>query len=410
MSHNLAYISPRMMVMGGRDVDELAAGGIFYLYLLSQRTTNKGTSVSTAASLHVAHAGRYKLMDLTCGDDDIEHVTDDDIKITFEIVDKYPITPGTPGSFEGGTKLCMLIDAFLEHDGKNVIVLFCKSGLGRSCMVAAMYLLHSGGAGSAAEAYNLVRRARVRPTHIDAVRLLNPSQLRMLYYYETLLHYDTCTVYTMLLTHVRMTTVPHFDASIVKGGCSPHLVVSVLRREELNASLWEPYCIYNLDNQQRRFSGGGSVSKKTAAVASSSAVKKFKHYSKDEHEFVDFDLHKDGQDKVMNTYVRGDVVLSFFSEGERMCQVCFNTAFVEDNYLCFDRDMVDLACDDTLFRTFDAGFKIEVFLSRVPDVPSVNIISDASSDQFENFNKTGVEAANYIKIDELFDDSAIYHE
>jgi len=45
----------------------------------------------------------------------------------------------------------------------------------------------------------------------------------------------------------------------------------------------------------------------------------------------------------------------------------FHTAFIERNFLVFDKVVVDKACKDKHCRTFDAQFKVEVYLHRVDD-------------------------------------------
>ena len=50
-----------------------------------------------------------------------------------------------------------------------------------------------------------------------------------------------------------------------------------------------------------------------------------------------------------------------------MCHLWFHTAFIERNFLVFDKVVVDKACKDKHCRTFDAQFKVEVYLHRVDD-------------------------------------------
>jgi len=50
-----------------------------------------------------------------------------------------------------------------------------------------------------------------------------------------------------------------------------------------------------------------------------------------------------------------------------MFHLWFHTAFIERNFLVFDKVVVDKACKDKHCRTFDAQFKVEVYLHRVDD-------------------------------------------
>lgn len=51
----------------------------------------------------------------------------------------------------------------------------------------------------------------------------------------------------------------------------------------------------------------------------------------------------------------------------KMCQIWINTAFIERNFLVFDKSVIDRACKDKHNRAFDADFKVEVYLHRVDD-------------------------------------------
>ncbi len=56
-----------------------------------------------------------------------------------------------------------------------------------------------------------------------------------------------------------------------------------------------------------------------------------------------------------------------------MCQIWINTAFIERNFLVFDKSVIDRACKDKHNRAFDADFKVEIFLHRVDDDNNIDI-------------------------------------
>lgn len=56
-----------------------------------------------------------------------------------------------------------------------------------------------------------------------------------------------------------------------------------------------------------------------------------------------------------------------YSKDDKMFHLWFHTAFIERNFLVFDKVVVDKACKDKHCRTFDAQFKVEVYLHRVDD-------------------------------------------
>ena len=67
----------------------------------------------------------------------------------------------------------------------------------------------------------------------------------------------------------------------------------------------------------------------------------------------------------------------------KMCQIWINTAFIERNFLVFDKSVIDRACKDKHNRAFDADFKIEVFLHRVDDDDDIDIATYADDDNEE---------------------------
>jgi C2 domain of PTEN tumour-suppressor protein len=218
-------------------------------------------------------------------------------------------------------------------------------------MLAASYLLHSGGSLSADEAVSIVCQQRT-PQSNRALSV--PSQIRYVNYYEKMLRVDEVICYTYRLSHIRLTTIPNFDASVTSSGCVPYVIVSLqAQKENEDAIKWQARTIFN----QLTFEKKESLRRYGVA-----------------DQAIDFDISR------FNVDVRGDVTLSFFSLDEKMCQVCFHTAFIEENYLVFDKSVVDLACDDISHRTFEANFKIEVFLSRVEDLKELNLVSNSDEE------------------------------
>ena len=204
-------------------------------------------------------------------------------------------------------------------------------------MIAA-YLIHSGICTNAEDALALFGRER---TH-DNKGVTIPSQIRYVHYYEALLRRNEAISYTYKITHIRFITVPNFDPSITGGGCDPYVVVKMLFPE--NESVSNRYKTKTVFHQYKE-------------------LKKVKKYYPNEKfvnlDFTPFDLR-----------VRGDVNLTFYdhdtySSDDKMCSLWFNTAFVERNFLVFDKSVIDRACKDKLNRAFTSDFKVEIYLHRV---------------------------------------------
>ena len=87
-----------------------------------------------------------------------------------------------------------------------------------------------------------------------------------------------------------------------------------------------------------------------------------RHFKKDER-FVDLDCSQH------RLYISGDIKLEFFDKDQyttdKMFHCWFNTGFIENNYLCFEKSVVDRACKDKENKVFDPNFKLEIFLHKV---------------------------------------------
>jgi protein-tyrosine phosphatase len=262
-------------------------------------------------------------------------------------IDHCGIMAGTPGALKQILRVCVTTDTYLAKEERNLVVILCRAGKGRSGMIAACLLLHLGLAMSADAAVSTVYQSRGCT--------LFPSQIRYVNYYERLLRSPTGEYsQTLRLNAVRFTTIPSFDSSIVNQGCSPVLALGVLGQvAELTAlDSSAPFLSHVLFNQKE------TAGKKKAAF-----------YSKTKGEK---EIELDYRDHAI--YVRGDTVLAFFSGDMKMLQVCFHTAFVEANYLSLDLETTDCAHRDLAHNIyFDRNFCLELFFSRVRDVPELNI-------------------------------------
>lgn len=234
-------------------------------------------------------------------------------------------------------------------------------------MIAA-YLLHSGICQSAEDALAMFGRER---TH-DGKGVTIPSQIRYVHYYENLLRRRDVISYTYQITHIRLITVPNFDPSITGGGCDPYVVIKMLfpietqsQTVQQSSSTTQTTSSTNIYKQQTIFN----------QLLEFKKIKKYYPYEK----CVDLNLIDS------NVKIRGDVNIMFYdhdvySSDDKMCQIWINTAFIERNYLIFDKTVIDRACKDKYNRAFDSDFKIEIYLHRVED-EDINIASYGNEDE-----------------------------
>jgi hypothetical protein len=184
-----------------------------------------------------------------------------------------------------------------------------------------------------------------------------PSQIRYAYYYEALLRRPQVTSYSYKLTRVRFNSVPNFDASISGGGCDPYLVVKALIKTPGDNVVWNRVTVFN-----------------QLTAAGARGIKKF--YPRDGA--VDLDLSG------FDVFLDGDVNLIFYdydtySQSDKMFELSFHTAFVENNYLAFEKGVLDGAIKDKKNLKFSASFKAELFMERVPHKDMADYVLDRVS-------------------------------
>jgi len=90
-----------------------------------------------------------------------------------------------------------------------------------------------------------------------------------------------------------------------------------------------------------------------------------------------------------NLLVRGDTKLVFFdkdrySSDDKMFHLWFNTGFISNNFLLFEKGVIDKACKDKENKRFDPGFKVEIYLHRVDkDLDFNHLDSEGKADAGE---------------------------
>lgn len=244
--------------------------------------------------------------------------------------------------------------------------------------MAACFLLHSGVCTSAAQAVAFVNRQRT-PQDLNAISC--PSQIRYVHYYEALLRSDSVKCSTYKITHIRIVTVPSFSSSLIDCGCTPNVSVSVLARNGTAPTdvTWYPRRVFD---QVTALNGVPS-----------------RQYSSERDGAVDMALDKH------HISVRGDVCLALFSEGEKMCQVYFHTAFIQGNYLAFEKECIDMAANDIFHYTFHANFKIEICFQDVPDEPALNVLSVQRNSQVSSEDWDFIHSYGDTNIPEVEEDN-----
>lgn len=149
------------------------------------------------------HGGHYKIYNL-CAERGY------DLTGLFHKVKRFPFMDHNTCPFELLSLFCQSVDEFLNEDPRNVVGIHCKAGKGRTGLAIAVYLLHSGFVNCANE--GLIKFAIERT--LDGKGVTIPSQMRYAHYYEQNLLSPKVNTPVFQLLHVRMLTVPNFDAGL----------------------------------------------------------------------------------------------------------------------------------------------------------------------------------------------------
>lgn len=223
---------------------------------------------------------------------------------------------------------CEDVDKWLATHDDNVVAIHCKAGKGRTGLMIAAYLVHSGFAPSAMDALQYF--GDVRTANGKGVTI--PSQMRFVHYYEHMLRHGPSPIYSYRITHIRLCGVP---AAKMGGVCDPFF--------------------WMMENNIKVFDY-------VEAIGGKERLRKFRAADK----FVDLDLTG------YHLVVRENIKVQFFDKSDtggksKLFHFWFHTAYIANNYLRLTKSVIDKAVKDKHHRTYPKTFAVEVYLHRVDD-------------------------------------------
>ncbi|KAL8248755.1 hypothetical protein R6Q59_005623 [Mikania micrantha] len=264
--------------------------------------------------LEMKHHGHYKVYNLCIEEDyDPSHFNG--------LVERYPFDDNHVPHLPLIKAFCESVHSWLSSDPKNIVVIHCMAGKGRTGLMVCSYLVYTGML--AVEALQVY--ADKRTTNNLGVTI--PSQRRYVDYWQKCLSFpEDCPPYVNLpepnsrvLQRIRI-----YDAKNVQ---TIFFVLSEM--QEVPGEHYRPSTHKCKNYCSRKIKNGGTDSFRHLYSFITEDANSEQEKS-DEENYVDCHFDKTLQ-------VTGDVRVTFYEKnlGGRLFYVCFNTAFIEDSTLQF---------------------------------------------------------------------------
>ncbi|XP_065051330.1 phosphatidylinositol 3,4,5-trisphosphate 3-phosphatase and dual-specificity protein phosphatase PTEN-like [Rhopilema esculentum] len=194
---DLSYIKPNIVAMG------FPAEKLEGVY--------RNNIDEVARFLDTKHKDHYKLYNLC------REKTYDESKFHHR-VSSYLFDDHNAPPFELIQPFCEDMDDFLNSDPKNVAIVHCKAGKGRTGVMICAYLLHTRHCKNTKDALRFYGDART----LNNKGVTIPSQRRYVEYYGHFIRHNlSYSAETILISSFHMNTVPNIN----NGSCSPYFVI-----------------------------------------------------------------------------------------------------------------------------------------------------------------------------------------
>lgn len=333
----LVYITDRLITMSHPAVQSAVNGDI---------TPNRKMA-AIAHLLQKRHGGRYMIWNLS--ELTYDYSLFDDQCMTFE----FPGQPSPPlGMF---LKILLSLESWLKADDRNVAVMHCLTGRGRTSTVMAAFLCWVGEAGFDTPTKALNYLAECKKIEIETLTI--PSQVRYVNYFANMLDGIRPSQPPLLLRRIIMSEAPKLekyssemsdkdsDGDNCRVGCAPYVQI---------------------------FKGGKLIF--TAAAS--------KSYNQSEDD-LPFCLSTDGSITFpIETVVHGDILIRcrhLTRKGQRlsMFRAAMHTGYIPPKVLRLRKSEIDGACND---KRYPEDFFIDLVFDECSADVAGKLLVTTSSD------------------------------
>ena len=295
---DLTYITPRIIAMS------IPGQGVHKVY--------RNNIDSVSAFLNERHPGFYKIFNLS----GIKY----DYKKFGNRVQDFPWEDHYPPPIDLLFKACDEIHKWLYLDERNVTIVHCRAGKGRTGTLICCYLLYCQRVFHSDDALNYYKFKRFS----IGGGVTQPSQKRYVHYFSEILDGHIKSPNILQLHSIKMFTVPH----MANNSCRPIIEVNMNKQKVFHNKK------ASRDNQFSLTDSSEEKKMHELALANSEVLL---------HGDIDCFLHHWGRLKI-----------------KKICRFSFNTAFVEPgSCLELKKDQLDPDCFKKN-RRVDDEFMIEV--------------------------------------------------
>mmetsp|Transcript_12095 Transcript_12095/g.18274 ORF Transcript_12095/g.18274 Transcript_12095/m.18274 type:complete len:636 (-) Transcript_12095:141-2048(-) len=208
----------------------------------AKRKNNRGNRVDDVADyLRRSHGGHFMIWNISEDTYDYSMFADQVLEYKF---------PGHPAPPLGLMfKMCTSMESWLDADSRNIAVVHCLTGKGRTAVVLACVLTWIGEFSSPMESLSYV--ADRKGLTVDTLTI--PSQRRYIQYFSNVLDGVRPRAEPLLLRRVIMNGVPRYGGEGDAAGCCPYLQLFKNGRIIANAVIAAPASSESTKSQDVRW-------------------------------------------------------------------------------------------------------------------------------------------------------------
>jgi phosphatidylinositol-3,4,5-trisphosphate 3-phosphatase/dual-specificity protein phosphatase PTEN len=280
------------------------------------------------------HKDHYKVYNL-CSERSYDHDK------FYNRVEVFPFDDHNAPPFELIAQFCQNVEQWLALDDKNIAVIHCKAGKGRTGLMISAWMLYSKEWATAKDA--LTFYAAMRTYNQKGVTI--PSQIRYVHYFEESLQSPPENK-TLLLNKVIFHTLPKV-AHVADTNFHVHMGKTLV------------FTYKDHEEKQKKLEGAKDkkISKKTK--------------NDEEEEFI-FDCG--------SVPVFGDIYMEFSEKSSKLFAFWFSSLFVKNNRLVLKKEELDKAHKDTSHKSYHADFSVELVFSELsPDQAQAHAATPVAS-------------------------------